>query len=401
MSGPLSPEPWPPALQLARRLAANVARYRGFCLLSSLRLYEPVLFVFYVSSGLSIAAITALQALYSVAVIVAEIPTGVVADRLGSRASAAAGASMFALSVVVLALGHGLAAFACAEVLGAIGYAFVSGADATFLHDTLRRLGREREYVTIEAGTRGLGRAFQSLGNLAGGALGSLALRLPLVCTAASFAAAAVVMITGIEPGERGRNRPGVARIIADSAQALRRDRTLRWLIAYFALMGATMFSGYWLLQPLLRENGLSVFEMGLVFSALGVAVLLGSRVTPALARRSRAATLRALLVVAALALVLAAAPVGLWVVPVFALFSLLELLAATMVSAEVLARAPAGRSATLLSAMSMARRLVYAAVIAAVGVVTDAAGTGVALLGLGGLVAAVGTWLWLRAPKL
>ena len=85
------------------------------------------------------------NAAFSVGTVLFEIPTGVVADTLGRRAS-------FLLSVLVLAastlayvalaaIGGGVVAFAAVSVFLGLGYTFYSGAMEAWLVDGVRGLG--------------------------------------------------------------------------------------------------------------------------------------------------------------------------------------------------------------------------------------------------------------------
>ena len=95
--------------------------------------------LFLLDAGLSIAEVFFANAAFSVGTVLFEIPTGVVADTLGRRAS-------FLLSVLVLAastlayvalaaIGGGVVAFSIVSVFLGLGYTFYSGAMEAWLVD--------------------------------------------------------------------------------------------------------------------------------------------------------------------------------------------------------------------------------------------------------------------------
>ena len=101
---------------------------------------QPVLVVWFAEVGLTAAQVLWLGSFYSALVILAEVPSGLISDRLGRRRT---------LHWAFLALGASLAAAALADraawllgasqVLKAVGSALFSGTDMALLYETLKR----------------------------------------------------------------------------------------------------------------------------------------------------------------------------------------------------------------------------------------------------------------------
>ncbi len=103
--------------------------------------------LFLLDAGLSIAEVFIANAAFSLGTVLFEIPTGVVADTIGRRAS-------FLLSLVVLAvstfayvglaqIGAGVIAFSVASIFIGLGFTFYSGAMEAWLVDGVQGLGYE------------------------------------------------------------------------------------------------------------------------------------------------------------------------------------------------------------------------------------------------------------------
>ena len=88
------------------RVEGNLWRYQVFAAISFTPFMLPVLVLFWKENGLDLFQIFILQGLFSVAIVLLEIPTGMVADRLGKRTSVLAGTSILTSGMIIYALGH-------------------------------------------------------------------------------------------------------------------------------------------------------------------------------------------------------------------------------------------------------------------------------------------------------
>jgi DHA3 family tetracycline resistance protein-like MFS transporter len=121
---------------------------------------------------------TTLEVCYTLA----EVPTGVVADRRGRKRSILIGLTMVGVSFALVAVPH-LAVVLVAQVFVGVGWTFTSGADVAWITD---EVGEDAARPLYAAGTRA-----ELLGSVAGIAagvgLGQLALWAPLVAASAAF----------------------------------------------------------------------------------------------------------------------------------------------------------------------------------------------------------------------
>ena len=144
--------------------------------------------LFLLDAGLDIFGVFIANAAFTAGVFIFEIPTGVVADTLGRRAS-------FLLSILIVfaatlayvgasAVGGSLLLFSAVSVFLGLGYTFYSGATEAWLVDALRATGYEGELDRVFARGSMVTGAAMLIGTVGGGLLGSFDLALPFLLRA-------------------------------------------------------------------------------------------------------------------------------------------------------------------------------------------------------------------------
>jgi MFS family permease len=121
----------------------------GWALLADALPIYPLYALFFVDTGLSAAQISALFAVWSGAGLVAEVPSGALADRFGRRRALVAAGVLQAGGYVLWVTLPGVTGFAAGFVLWGLGGALVSGAREALLYDGLVAVGAQSEYTKI------------------------------------------------------------------------------------------------------------------------------------------------------------------------------------------------------------------------------------------------------------
>jgi MFS family permease len=140
--------------------------------------------LFLLEAGLDIFAVFIANSVFTAAMAVFEIPTGVLADTAGRRAS-------FLLSVVVLALGTlgyvavswwgGLLGFALMSIVLGLGYTFYSGAVEAWLVDALNATDFKGELDSVFSRGGMVTSGAMLVGTVSGGFLGDIDLAFPFI----------------------------------------------------------------------------------------------------------------------------------------------------------------------------------------------------------------------------
>jgi MFS family permease len=240
----------------------------------------PFLFLFFRDHGLDQAQYGEVIAAYYLAMFVAEVPTGVLADRLGPKVMLVTGPLLLALGFATLLLWPSYAGFLGGEVLLGLGHAVLSGPPATILYETLREHGTAERYLVEESRLSarrlfGTGAAF-----LLGGALvrwsgaGNTAYDLAIVATCGLNVVAAVIA-SRLRP-EPGRPalapREFVRQVHADATKP-----AVLWLLGYWIVLFALLRYPFHNYQPYLAAAGEHApllhdpLFVGLLFAALNL----------------------------------------------------------------------------------------------------------------------------------
>jgi MFS family permease len=341
--------------------------------------WVPVLLL-YALSQFDLRTALTLVAVYYLAVVASEVPTGWVSDRWGRTRALTAGATCWiAAHVCFLAAADHVWGFALANVLLAVGYAFRSGTDVAFHYDTLEALGRADEYEAREARVSRDALLSTAACCLLGGVLGSVDLRLPFVAALVAAGVELVIVFGLTEPSARSA-APDDPRRMAD---VLRRvaEPMLLWLVLY-ALAEVVMEHlvsdlGQSYIATVVGDGGddlgPAAAVSGVIIAVVSVLAAVGAALTPAL--RRRLGTIGALRAVAALqvgVLGTMALTTSTLVVPLLGLRSLQPAVSRILVSAAAAPRLGAGQRATFLSLCSMAGRLGYGLALLGVAALED-----------------------------
>ncbi len=113
------------------------------------RFFVPVLALFYIASQVTLAQFSLIMGIFSLSIVLFEVPTGAFADLLGKRKTLILARFMYIIEVVILAFFNGFWMFFVAKIISGIGVSLSSGTGSAMLFDTLKRQKREDKYKKI------------------------------------------------------------------------------------------------------------------------------------------------------------------------------------------------------------------------------------------------------------
>jgi len=241
-------------------------------------LYMPIVVPFYESNGLSMKDIMILQAVYSVAIVVLEVPSGYLADVIGRRKTLIMGAIFGTMGFATYSLSYGFTGFLIAEIILGIGQSCVSGADSAMLYDSLLDRGEEKKYTRFEGRITSLGNLAEAVAGILGGLLAGIAIRAPYI--AQSFVAfiALPAAITLVEPVRKTLLiKGGMMEILQIARFALITDRPLRRNILFSAITGTATLTMAWFAQPFFEYSLIDIAWFGILWTTLNLTVAITS----------------------------------------------------------------------------------------------------------------------------
>ncbi len=330
--------------------------------------------------GLTLGQILLLEAVVFGVTVLAEVPTGMVADRYTRRLSMLLGSVVAAGGFVVFGLASSIAMLMGAYVLFAVGGALMSGADEAFLYDSLRAVGRSNEF----AGVFGRFNARMTVGiaffTVAGGLMVIWTpLSWPIVVSGVLSLFAAGFALLLVEP-PRERSERSFLRIGRSAAGRVLQTRALRWIIVVSATVQGIELVAFTTFQPILVGEGVPVWALGWVAAAMMLVAAAGGwsswRVRQGLGLSRSLGLLPAL---AALG-ILGGASGLLWLFPVFACAMFVREALHPLVVEYLSRRVPDGERATMLSVHQLAAWCATIGISLGLGLAVDRVGLGLSL---------------------
>ena len=158
---------------------------------------------FYEDNGLTYSQIAILKAIYSISIVVLEIPSGYLADVLGRKKTLIIGTILGFIGFFTYSISYGLIGFIIAEIILGFGQSLISGADSAMLYDTLDDLGKKDEYTKYEGRVISIGNLSETLAGIAGGILVGISLRFPYIVQTGVAFIAIPAALSLIEPDRK------------------------------------------------------------------------------------------------------------------------------------------------------------------------------------------------------
>ncbi|MBB2922124.1 MFS transporter [Cellulomonas cellasea] len=243
--------------------------------------------LFLLDAGLSNVEAFAANAFFTAGMVLFEVPTGVVADSRGRRASYLLGTVTLAAST---ALYWGLWrvegpfwAWAVVSVLLGLGFTFFSGAVEAWLVDALRATGYAGELEPVFARGQVAGGVAMLVGSVAGGALAQVTdLGVPFLLRAGVLLVMLVVAAVfmrdlGFTPAAHARPGEAVRAILTQSLQHGLGNPPVRWLMLAAPFVSGVGVYAFYAMQPFLLD--LYGDPDAYAVAGLAAAVIAGSQI--------------------------------------------------------------------------------------------------------------------------
>ncbi|MFF4884740.1 MFS transporter [Streptomyces nigra] len=253
-------------------------------------LFQRGVFVLYLQQrGFSAGQVAVLQTLIYLVSGLAELPTGVIADRIGRRASIVIGQVLIAVCLLGQAASSQYWVFVALFIGHGVGMACVSGSDTALLYDLLVRRGATADYVRIRSRFTMLGTVTSGVAIVLGGQLQRLSWGIVYVGSAACLVLAVLVLMARV-PEIRGADAvdeqggTGKAHVDTTAWRALLRVATpaLVTLALVSGLMHATLTPYIIFTQQVLSDQGAGTALVSVVIAggylAGGLVPLLSGR---------------------------------------------------------------------------------------------------------------------------
>ena len=228
--------------------------------------------------GMSVTDIMVVQAVLAATVVLAEFPSGYIADRLGYR-------STLILSAVLATLGWGIYLFAdnywqvlAGEMLYGISMALVSGTDQSLMFESLTELKKQADYPKWSGRIQAFGQVGEGLAALTAATAYIFHFRGPFALEIVVCAVNILVACALIEPN---RSKPVFGKSIQQIRDILKyvfiTTPRLRNIMVFTLCLGLSSFVPVWLIQLYAEQAGAGLQTLSLNWALANLVVALGA----------------------------------------------------------------------------------------------------------------------------
>jgi len=265
--------------------ASNIPKYFMYTALKNLGFGLFVaIWVIYLQQrrGLSLTQATIIDVTFFIVATIGEMPTGIVADTYGRKASMIIGSALMGISMLAWPLVPTVPLILIAYAGMALGFTFLSGAEEALFFESLKQIGRVDDYQRRagQVGAVTLG-AF-AIGNAVSGLLGTVDLIMPFLAGGLCIIAMLFIVLTLKEPSTNkqvnGHAQNLYGQVVRDVLAVMRTRPALRYPIIYLAFVPLAGFLlESFLVQPQAISLGIPIVWIGFIIMAIQLANMLGS----------------------------------------------------------------------------------------------------------------------------
>lgn len=315
-----------------------------------------------------------LKAVYSVGMLVLEIPSGYFGDVWGRKKTLIVGTLLTTTGYFIYTGSFDFWQFMVAEFILGIGQSFISGSDSAMLYDSLKSTNRENEYLKYEGRVTSVGNFSEAIAAIIGGLLATLSLRIPFVFQAIISAIAIPAAFTLVEPNIDSDKRLASFNDILKVVKFVMIDYVkLRYFILFSALIGTATLTYAWFIQPFLIEIKLPLPLFGVIWTLLNLTVgttsIFAHKIESHFTQKQ--STLFIFLSIS-IGFILTALNISVWAIPIIFVFYMVRGIATPVLKDYINGLIESNVRATVLSLRNMFIRVNFAIIGPILGWVTD-----------------------------
>jgi MFS family permease len=238
------------------------------------RFYIPVLALFYIASQVSLEDFAIISSAFALAILILEIPTGILADLLGKKKTLLLSRFMYIIEIFIIAFFNGFWPFLIAKLISGFGVSLASGTGSAFLYDTLKKLKREDEHKKISGNVYAISNIFMAVSFILGAYLFQINPKLPAYVSL-PFSIGAFLLTFFLKEPYLPSKKLNVNNIISHFKQGIREFYSKSYL-KYLACLNFIIISGVIIVMNLssvyFTEILIPVSLIG-IFSCIGMLI--------------------------------------------------------------------------------------------------------------------------------
>ncbi len=358
---------------MLKNLPSNVLQLYLIKIAKWFNLVMPIVVLFYQENGLTMSQIFILKSIYSIAMVVTELPSGYLADVWGCRRTLLLGAILGTIGIIIYSFSASFGSFIVAEIILGIGFSFVSGADSAMLYDSLKAENREDEYIKYEGRITSGGNFAEALAGVAGGLLATFSLRTPYyfqIFVSAIAIPGAYFLQEPLHVLERSHLK---MKEIWSIVRLTYMQPEMRSAIMISSFTGAATLTYAWFVQPYFQEAGVPVSVFGILWTMLNLSAGVFSMYSYRFERRlGKKNTLLLIVVLLSLGFILASLEISFAGIAILFGFYMVRGIATPVLKDYINQYTDSKVRATILSVRNFEIRIIFAVIGPVLGYLTD-----------------------------
>lgn len=261
-------------------LHKNIKTYYFYSAFADLLILGPIIILFFQAKGLSFTKIMTLQSIAAISVVLFEVPTGAIADKIGRKVSVSIGALLWAVSLSIYIVGDNFYIFALAEIIFSLGATLKSGADTALIYDTLKSLNNEMKFQAIEGKARAISLWSQAFGSIIAGFVYEININLPMIISIGFMIVTALISLTFNEPPIKKEGEYGIKYIkqIKNSYKFVINHEKIKAIILFSMVFFIFYRAGFFYFQPYMESVKIPVKYFGIIFFIFNITAAITSK---------------------------------------------------------------------------------------------------------------------------
>lgn len=215
---------------------------------------------FFLSNGLNLSQVFVLQSIFSVAFLLWELPSGLIADRFGRAFAIKLSAPIAVVAQIAYGFSHQFWQFVIWELVLALANGLISGIDTALLLDSLKAEGREKEFVRVSQRINAFGYAATAFGvPIAIVLVRYVSLGSTLIADGLLLAIGNIFAFKLVEAPRFNGSQEAVRLSAWHAMKQLAYNVEARWLVILGSVLSAATYLAFWLSAPYYTHLGIPV----------------------------------------------------------------------------------------------------------------------------------------------
>jgi MFS family permease len=227
--------------------------------------YGPISTIYRESRGVGMSQIFIIESVFLATSLLFEVPWGIIADRIGYRATIIISNTIFFISKIVFLNAYSFPAFVFERILLGIAISGLSGCDSALIYESLEGENAQKYFGRYYAS----GTVSFVAASIAGGIIAGRSYYLTAALTAVFYLLAAVLSLFLKEPLRNSKKEKNFAAELKGAIVFLKSQRSLVYISVLYGLLAVLLQAMVFLNQPQFIRSGINIAYFGIIISGL------------------------------------------------------------------------------------------------------------------------------------